>query len=151
MFPAFKKFSSKMWVYTNQYWMGDFPIIRLGEVYLIAAEAALLSTGDQAKAAQYVNMIRKRAAIIGRENEMVITPAEVNIDFILAERARELAGEHTRWIDLKRTGKLTRVYFQSTNPSVALNFNEKKHVVRPIPQSFLDAIINGNEFGNNDY
>lgn len=38
-----------MWVYTNQYWMGDFPIIRLGEVYLIAAEAALLSTGDQAK------------------------------------------------------------------------------------------------------
>ena len=96
-------------------------------------------------------MIRKRAAIIGRENEMVITPAEVNIDFILAERARELAGEDTRWIDLKRTGKLTRVYFQSTNPSVALNFNEKKHVVRPIPQSFLDAIINGNEFGNNGY
>jgi hypothetical protein len=151
MFPAFKKFGSKMWVYTNQNWMGDFPIIRLGEVYLIAAEAALLQNGNQAKAAEYVNVIRKRAAISSREAEMIVTPAQMTVDFILAERGRELAGEHTRWIDLKRTGKLTKAYLQATNPSVAVNFDAKKHTARPIPQSFLDAILNANEFGNNGY
>lgn len=151
VFPAFRKYSSMMYVYTNQYWMGDIPIIRLGEIYLIAAEAALLYNNDQTKAADYVNVIRKRAALTTRESEMLVDPADVTVDFILQERARELAGEHTRWIDLKRTGNLSKTYLQATNPIVSVNFDPTKNTVRPIPQSFLDAIVNANEFGTNGY
>ena len=130
--------------------MGDVPILRLGEVYLIAAEAALRNNGDQAKAAEYVNTIRKRAAISSRENEMIINQGDVNLDFILAERARELAGEQTRWYDLKRYGKLSNSYFAQTNPDI-VDFDATKHTVRPIPQTFLDAIANPDEFGTNGY
>ncbi|MEO6520106.1 MAG: RagB/SusD family nutrient uptake outer membrane protein [Mucilaginibacter sp.] len=151
IFPALKKFSSKMYVYTNQDWMGDFPIIRLGEVYLIAAEAALLNNNDQFTAAQYVNVIRARAAITSRQSEMVVLPGQMTVRYILNERARELAGEHTRWYDLKRTGFLTKAYLQATNPTVAVNFDAAKHTVRPIPQSFLDAIVNAKDFGTNGY
>jgi len=151
IFPALKKFSGKYFAYTNQYWMGDFPIIRLSEVYLIAAEAAILANNDVLKASNYVNVIRKRAAVTGRESEMLATPAEMNVAYILKERGRELAGEHTRWIDLKRTGNLSTAYFQQTNPIIAPNFDPKKHTVRPIPQYFLDAITNAAEFGNNGY
>jgi starch-binding outer membrane protein, SusD/RagB family len=151
IFPAFKKFSGKMYAQSNQNWLGDFPIIRLAEVYLIAAEAALLYNNDAAKALGYVNVIRKRAAITSRENEMLATAGQMNVDYILQERGRELAGEHTRWIDLKRTGKLSKTYFQQTNPAIAANFDPAKHTVRPIPQYFLDAITNAQEFGNNGY
>ena len=37
-----------------------------------------------------------------------------------------------------------------TNPDI-IAFDEAKHQVRPIPQSFLDAIANAAEFGNNGY
>jgi hypothetical protein len=150
IFPAFKKFSSMMYVYTNQYWLGDFPILRLGEVYLIAAEAALLYNNDQVTAAQYVNVIRARAAITSRQSEMVVTPAQMTVRYILDERGRELAGEHTRWIDLKRTGNLSAAYLNSTNPAAGVNFTQK-NLVRPIPQSFLDAITNARQFGTNGY
>nr|WP_199074931.1 RagB/SusD family nutrient uptake outer membrane protein [Pedobacter sp. ASV19] len=151
MFPAMKKFSSKMYDYTNQYWMGDIPIIRLGDIYLVAAEAALLYNNDQTKAAQYVNVIRKRAATTANETAMVVAPSEVTLNYLLKERGRELTGEHWRWYDLKRTGNLTKAYLQLTNPVVGVNFDDKKNQVRPIPQSQLDAISNAGEFGTNGY
>lgn len=151
VYPALKKFSAPLYAQSNQYWMGDFPIVRLGDIYLVAAEAALLYNGDQGKAAEYVNIIRRRAALSSREAEQNVAPAVVNLDFILKERARELAGEHMRWVDLKRMGKLTKSYLQQTNPVSAEFFDESKHTKRPIPQSFLDAISNANEFGNNNY
>lgn len=117
---------------------------------MIAAEAPIL-TDNQAKALIYVNTLRKRAALTSRESEMLVSGAQMNIDFILKERARELSGEHTRWIDLKRTGKLTKTYLDQTNPIAGTNFVEGKHTVRPIPRSFLDAISNAKEFGTNGY
>ena len=63
----------------------------------------------------------------------------------------ELGGELLRWFDLKRTGNLSKSYFQLTNPIIAANFDPGKHTVRPIPQYFLDAITNAAEFGNNGY
>ena len=130
--------------------MGDFAIIRLGEVYLIAAEAALLYNQDKATALSYVNDIRKRAALKGRENEMLANESDMTVEYILEERARELAGEHLRWYDLKRTGNLTKAYLARTNPDITL-FDETKHFVRPIPVSFLNAIANPDEFGTNGY
>ncbi|WP_149915407.1 RagB/SusD family nutrient uptake outer membrane protein [Sphingobacterium cavernae] len=148
IFPSLKKFSSKEYVYDRQYWMGDIPIIRLGEVFLIAAEAAIINNNDVNKAQQYINTLRKRAAVKSRENEMIVDASKVNLDFILAERARELAGEQTRWYDLKRAGKLTTAYLRGTNPEI-LTFDPSKHSTRPIPQTFLDAIANPTEFGQN--
>ncbi|HEU0125396.1 MAG TPA: RagB/SusD family nutrient uptake outer membrane protein, partial [Flavobacterium sp.] len=103
------------------------------------------------KALGYVNTLRKRAAITSRENEMLVTSGDMNIDFILKERARELSGEHTRWTDLKRTGRLNKTYLDQTNPIAGANFINEKHIVRPIPRSFLDAISNAKDFGTNGY
>jgi hypothetical protein len=150
IYPSLKKFSCKEYVDDRQQWLGDIPIIRLGEVYLIAAEAALLQNNNQATALKYVNEIRKRAAVTGRQNEILATQNEMTLDYILAERGRELCGEQVRWYDLKRMGKLTTQYLSATNPDI-LFFDEAKHQVRPIPQSYLDAISNPDEFGNNGY
>lgn len=151
IFPAMRKFSAALYAQSNQYWLGDIPIIRLGDIYLVAAEAAILYNNDQAKAAGYVNVLRRRAAITPRQGEMDVSASQMNIDFIIKERARELTGEHIRWVDLKRAGKLTKSYLQQTNPIAATNFDPSKHTVRPIPRSFLDAIANADEFGNNGY
>lgn len=91
----------------------------MGNIYLTAAEAALY-TNNQAKAAEYVNVIRKRAALANREMAMTVTPSQVTVDFLLKERA----GEHWRWYDLKRMGKLTKQYFQSTNQVVSVDFTD---------------------------
>ncbi|WP_347838448.1 RagB/SusD family nutrient uptake outer membrane protein [uncultured Draconibacterium sp.] len=149
-YPSMRKYSSLFWIYNNQKWQGDIAILRLGEVYLIAAEAALRSSDNKAKAAELVNVIRQRCAVTSRASEMVVAQADVDLDFLLEERARELAGEQTRWYDLKRYGKLTNSYFAQTNPDI-VDFNESKHTIRPIPQTFLDAIANPDEFGTNGY
>src|SRR5690606_37680532 len=108
--------------------------IRLAEVYLIAAEA-LMKEGRPAEGAELINVVRRRAAWPGQEENMVITPGEMSIDFILEERALELGGERLRWADLKRTGKLlerVRLY----NPSSRQNIQEK-HLLRPIPSNMI--------------
>lgn len=150
IYPSLKKFSSLKYCYTEQYHMGDFPILRLGDIYLLAAEAALIYNNDQAKALTYVNEIRKRAARTDRENEMIVTADKMTIDFILEERGRELAGEQWRWYDLKRTGKLSVDFFSKTNPEIT-EFNPALHIKRPIPISFLNSIANAEEFGTNGY
>lgn len=124
----------------------DAFVIRLAEMYLIAAEAAL-QEGDLQTAADHINVIRNRAAVPGMEATMAITPAELSLDFILEERARELAGEQFRWFDLKRTGKLVEKV-KAYNPEAAANVREH-HVLKPIPQRQLDAVINKDEFTQN--
>jgi hypothetical protein len=124
----------------------DVFVIRLAEMYLIAAEAKL-NLGDPGTAATYINVLRTRAAKTGRTAEMQITAAHVNIDFLLDERARELGGEQLRWFDLKRTGKLAS-RIQAMNPDAAINF-KPYHLVRPIPQGQIDAVTNKDVFKQN--
>ncbi|HEX9152570.1 MAG TPA: RagB/SusD family nutrient uptake outer membrane protein, partial [Flavobacterium sp.] len=81
------------------------------------------------------------------ESLMQISSSDLNIDFILEERARELGGELLRWFDLKRTGKLLE-YVRAYNPNAAANIQER-HLLRPIPQSNLDRITNRDEFIQN--
>lgn len=124
----------------------DAFVIRLAEMYLIAAEAQH-KMGNDPIAADYINVIRERAAIPGQEANMEISAADIDMDFILDERARELAGEQLRWFDLKRTGTLldrVRMY----NPEAGANIQDH-HIVRPIPQAQIDAVGNKDEFQQN--
>jgi hypothetical protein len=124
----------------------DANILRLGDVYLIAAEAQFrLNRADSA--AYFINQVRTRAALPGRTAAMQITASQVTLDFILDERARELAGEQVRWLDLKRTGKLVdRV--RADNPDAA-PYIQPFHELRPIPQSDIDAVTNKADFRQN--
>lgn len=87
----------------------DFPLFRLGDVYLMYAEAVLRGGqgGTEAKALDYVNLLRDRAY----NNTAGSTDGHVNLaelkapDFILQERGRELYWEATRRTDLVRFGK----------------------------------------------
>jgi hypothetical protein len=124
----------------------DAYILRLGEVYLLAAEAQL-NLGKKDSAAYYLNEIRTRAAVTGRTANMRIAAADVTLDFILDERARELAGEQVRWFDLKRTNKLVE-RVKKYNPDAAPNI-QPFHVLRPIPQSEIDAVTNKGDFKQN--
>ena len=68
-------------------------LLRLGDVYLICAEANLL-TGNSAKALEYTNAIRERAGVEAL--------ASVSFEDIWKERRLELAGEGDRWYDYVR-------------------------------------------------
>ena len=123
-------------------------VYRLADTYLLAAEAAFLS-GNAQKAAEYINVVRRRAAVPGHEAEMEIKSSDVTIDFILDERARELMGEMHRWYDLKRTDKLMeRMNDPEISPMTAGKFKDY-HVLRPIPRDQLTNVSNPEEFTQN--
>lgn len=123
--------------------MHDVSCARLGEAYLIAAEAYIM-LGDKSEAAKMINTLRKRPGTIkaGFESEMTVSADDMDIDFILAERVREMAGEYVRWTDLKRTHKLFEyVKKYQEDPVNESNFkgdDGKWRILRPIPQGAID-------------
>jgi hypothetical protein len=127
-------------------------VMRLAEMYLIAAEASYKLNRTSPDAAYYINVLRTRAAVktpVDRTSEMQVSISDIDLDFLLDERARELAGEHLRWPDLKRTKQLeNRLGQGNQNPDITA-FNPDKHYVRPIPQSELDVLENADEYGQN--
>lgn len=91
---------------SNQAWV-DFPLFRLGEIYLNYAEAVLRGGqgGDRATALGYINELRKRAY-----SDQAVAPvkdADFTLQFILDERGREFFYEAQRRTDLVRFGQLT--------------------------------------------
>jgi tetratricopeptide (TPR) repeat protein len=92
---------------SNLTWVDtDFPMFRLAEAYLIYAEAALRApaSGSAAQALTYINNLRQRAYGNATGN---ITAAQLTLDFILDERARELHWEGKRRTDLVRYNRFT--------------------------------------------
>ncbi|MGV3706133.1 MAG: RagB/SusD family nutrient uptake outer membrane protein [Arcticibacter sp.] len=133
----------------------DVIVMRLAEMYLISAEAEM-ELGNKGAAAEMINVLRRRAAVkapADRTAEMLVTASDINKEFILDERARELAGEHIRWFDLKRmlgsgtNGDAFAAYIRAKNPDITevKNF----HILRPIRQEELNSLLNGAEFGQN--
>ena len=69
---------------------------------------------------------------------MKVTSVDMNL--IMEERARELAGEQTRWMDLKRWGNLVeRVKLYNSDGAVGV---KSIHYLRPIPQKQVDLSEN---------
>jgi hypothetical protein len=108
----------------------DEPYLRLAETYLLKAEAEFkLNQPDQA--ANTINILRRRAKATD------ITAADVNIDFILDERSRELIFEEHRRYTLLRTGKwLERTRLHNKNGGQNIS---DRDVLFPIPQIVIDA------------
>ena len=82
----------------------NFPIFRLGEAYLIYAEAAVRSGSNVAQGVTYFNALRQRAYGNATHN---VTAGQMTLDTILSERTRELLFEGKRRTDLIRYGKFT--------------------------------------------
>jgi starch-binding outer membrane protein, SusD/RagB family len=142
LFPTLQKFfDTKRIDVTQPSGSRDYFVFRLADTYLMLAEAQLL-LGKKAEATAAINKVRERAAWPGKETAMRITEAQCTMEFLMEERGRELVGEQSRWMDLKRWGKLVeRVKLH--NPQAASNVKEI-HNLRPIPQKQIDLSEGGN-------
>jgi hypothetical protein len=114
----------------------NVPVLRLAEMYLIAAEAL----GNTADGYKYLNVVRRRAF----GEDMASNSAQPHDlddsklsgtfqDAVLRERRYELAFEDDRWFDLKRTNHLL------DNRHLLDKGIKSIHVVMPIPLSERDA------------
>lgn len=118
----------------------DYIAFRLADTWLMLAEAQF-KQGKIADATESINKVRVRAAWPGKADAMRITTADMSMEMIIEERARELLGEQTRWFDLKRWGLLVeRVRLH--NPQASPNIRDF-HVLRPIPQPQIDRVEGG--------
>lgn len=106
----------------------NFRTIRYADVLLMAAEAYNKS-GNDTKAQNYLNQVRRRA-FADLLHDITATGTAL-YDAILAERRLELAMEGERFFDLVRTGKAAAVL----SP---LGFVAGKHELFPIPQGEVD-------------
>lgn len=83
----------------------DFPMFRLADAYLMYAEAVLRGgSGSIPTAVEYVNRVLTRAYGDASGN---IAQADLSLDFILDERARELVWECHRRTDLIRFNRFS--------------------------------------------
>jgi starch-binding outer membrane protein, SusD/RagB family len=108
----------------------DDYIIRLPETLLLRAEAYFLK-GNVALAAKDINVIRARA------NATPVDPKDVNLEYILDERARELTFEEDRRIVLNRMGLLVE-RVRKYNPLNKDDINDHNNLF-PIPYSEIEA------------
>ncbi|KRD12382.1 starch-binding protein [Flavobacterium sp. Root901] len=139
-----------------------FPVAKFSELYFVAAEAAVKGATGNLTARSLINVIRARAGKWRWDNNgntakaadnsaamIAATPTVIDINYILAERSRELFGEGYRWYDLVRTQKWNELagqysiggsnYGQHT-PEVVTRSIDVHHYLRPIPQGQLDGM-----------
>ena len=118
----------------------DYPLFRLADVYLMMAEAVVRGgTGsDKGTVLGYINKLQERAYGDDSHNK---AEADLTLDFILKERARELYWEGYRRTDLIRFGMFTtdKYLWQwkgGEKGGVAVN---SKYNIYPIPATELTA------------
>ena len=128
----------------------EFKVIRLSEVYLIAAEAAY-QLADETKAKNYLNAVATR-----RVNGFTgyTSTGQALLDDILLERRKELAFEGHRYWDIARYNQnVTRINLSGNYPAgVPLTISTTNfRRILPIPQAELDANPNIRDQQNTGY
>jgi hypothetical protein len=151
IYPYFLKHSDPLHHFTEPNRSGggwthkDFYVLRLAETILLRAEANI-GLGKKDLAAADINSIRTRA------NATPVPVANVTIDYLLDERARELYAEEWRPITLRRTGKLLeRVRKYNNNPVFPACNIQDFNVLFPIPQNQIDLNIDAKMEQNPGY
>ncbi|MPR33154.1 RagB/SusD family nutrient uptake outer membrane protein [Salmonirosea aquatica] len=114
----------------------NIPILRLADIYLIAAEAEARMNGGTAKAYGYINAVRSRA---GLPNLATGLSKDSFIDAVLQERSWELFAEGDRWYDLTRTDRFLTVIPKATNSVYPSRPVQAKNKYFPIPQDEVNA------------
>lgn len=104
----------------------SIPVIRNEELILIRAEA-LLGTGDKAGAIQMINVIRVNSGGLAPTTLTASSSDTAILDEILLQKRYSLFAEGTRWIDLRRYGRLNTLPLDAASHFVAR--------VQPIPQA----------------
>jgi starch-binding outer membrane protein, SusD/RagB family len=130
---------------TDEYWAVrtndnegpmNIRLIRYADVVLMAAEAAF-QLNQQAKALEYVNLVRKRARESGNTGYPVALTAINSIEDIAHERRIELALEGHRFFDLVRMGLAEKFINNTTLDALGddfkINFVKGKHEFWPLP------------------
>lgn len=102
----------------------DYPVVRLGDVHLMRAEARARAASDWSLALPDVNALRDRAG--------VGPLASIDADSFLAERGREMFQESSRRNDLIRFGKFQDPWWEKTNSEAFRN-------LMPIPLDQINA------------
>jgi len=116
----------------------DEVYLRLADTYLLLAEAEY-DLGDAAGAAQTINILRARAGA------PAVTAGQINIDFILDERSRELFSEEHRRYTLLRIrdpqNPAQPIWFRRTQQynAVAGPLIQLRDTLLPIPQETINA------------
>lgn len=108
----------------------DIPIVRLGDVYLMRAEARLRK-GDAASALTDVNAVRTSRTATGAG----LALTGVNLDQLFRERGFELYWELQRRTDMVRFGKFEGTWTEK-------NSVDRNKRVFPIPQTAIDGASN---------
>jgi starch-binding outer membrane protein, SusD/RagB family len=123
--------TGELWSYSGGTYHGWY-YMRLAETYLLRAEA-YLGKGDNTNAANDINAVRARA------NASLVAAADVDIDYILDERLRELSFEELRRMTLSRLGmhfdRLEKFYPEF------LGVRSRHWDLLPIPQSVIEVNV----------
>ena len=114
----------------------NIKVIRLSEIYLIAAEAAYYT--DKTLAANYLNQIRKRSPTLAPA-----TAATITLDMIMEERSKELFAEGQRFFDMLRLN--LPITYNDEFGGITVSQRPKtidrsfQKTVLPIPQDEINA------------
>lgn len=114
----------------------NIPILRLADMYLIAAEAEGRLNGATPTAYGYINTVRKRAGLADLATGL---SKDAFIEAVLQERAWEFFAEGDRWYDLTRTGKYLTVIPKAVNSVYPTRNVQARNKYFPIPQDELNA------------
>lgn len=157
-YPFFSKWLTPVEIFNSSGL--DIPVLRLGDVILLYAEA-LYYSGQSQEALGQINLIRERAFGDNSHNYTLadIPNEEAFLDVLLLERRLELAVENSRWFDLVRTGRFTTTlttiegeYNLSTGSALIINKNAQPYMrYFPIPYEQIQLSANNVMEQNDGY